>query len=303
MVYNQHSVSLIMVTRHRSPGRVLKGRLKLDKRYIQLYSLGGAMQQDFLGSLKRVAEIGFTGVEFAGGFYGGLTASELKAKLAELGLEPLSSHIPLNDVSGHLDYAAELGLRYIIVPMESFETYEQALALAKRLNEVGEACAARGIVLGYHNHRHEFLESPDGTLLETLIKNTCPDKVVFQLDVGWATCSGINCPEFIKKYAGRFALIHVKECAKVAGPEKMFNFGSLEIGENGRPIFPPELLAKFKEQNSWNVPSGEGIVDWPAVRDAALAQGAKAFIIEREFDYKGDIFACVTEDCAYLKSL
>jgi len=275
----------------------------LEKRYIQLYSIKDETATDFVGALKRVAEIGYTGVEFAMGNYGGLGAGELKKIMADLGLEPLSTHIMSDQVAGHTDYAAELGVKYIIDPMKSMDTYEDAIAFAKVLNDTGKICKDKGIRFGYHNHRHEYLESKDGTLMDTLLLNTDPDLVCFQLDVGWATCAGCDVPAFIKKYAGRFKMIHVKECAVVAGPEKVLDFSKFPKDENGHPQLPPEVIKQFQEQNKWNVAAGKGVIDWPAVRDAALTQGAEAFIVEREYDYAGDIFKCIAEDCAFLKSL
>ena len=53
-----------------------------------------------------------------------------------------------------------------------------------------------------------------------------------------------------------------------------------------------------------NCPTGEGIIDWQKICDTASANGAKAFIIEREYDYKGDdIFSCVAEDLAHMKTI
>ena len=238
----------------------------MEKRYLQLYSIKDETAKDFVSALKRVAEIGYTGVEFAGN-YGGMTASELKNFLAGLSLEPISAHIMSDQVAANLDYAAELGLKYIIDPMQNMETYEDAIAFAKVLNETGKLCKDKGIRFGYHNHAHEFKACKDGTLMDTLLINTDPDLVCFQLDVGWATVAGCDVPAFIKKYAGRFKLIHVKECSAVA--------------------------------------AGKGIISWPEVSAAALAQGTEAFIVEREdeHNYAGDIFKCVEEDCAYLKSL
>jgi sugar phosphate isomerase/epimerase len=275
----------------------------MEKRFIQLYSLKDELAKDFIGTLKRVAEIGYTGVEFAGGFYGGMSAAELKKTLSDFKLEALGSHIASAQVPGHLDYASELGVRYIIDPMAPLSNYEEALAFAEKLNDTGKICMERGIVFGYHNHRHEFLEGKDGYLLETLLLNTNPKWVCFQLDVGWAACAGVDVPVFLRKYAGRFKLIHVKECSTVAGAERMPDFSKFPKDANGRPQIPPEVISKFREQNKWNVPSGKGIIDWPAVRDASLAQGTEAFIVEREYDYAGDIFKCVEEDCSYLKSL
>ena len=275
----------------------------MDKRYLQLYSVRSEIEKDFTGTLKKVAEIGYTGVEFYGGVYGGLKVGELKKLMTDLNLEPLSSHLVCAQVPAELDYAVELGLKFIIDPMAGMKTDEDALAFTKKLNETGKLCKDAGITFGYHNHRHEFMPGKDGTLMDTLILNTDPDLVCFQLDVGWATCAACDVPAFLNKYAGRFKMIHVKECSTVAGAEAMPDFAAFPKDENGHPIIPPEVLKKWQEQNQWNVAAGKGVIDWPKVRDAANAQGNKAFIIEREYDYLGDIMKCVEEDCAYLKSL
>jgi len=276
----------------------------MDKRYIQLYSVKDEVAKDFVGTLKRLAEIGYTGLEFFGGVYGGLKAAELKKICADLGLEPLSSHIMSDMVPKQVEYAAELGLKYMIDPMKGMETEADALTFTKQLNEMGKLCKDHGISFGYHNHRHEFLPSKDGTLMETMILNTDPELVCYQLDVGWATCSGVDVPAFIAKYAGRIKMIHVKECAVVAGPEKAHDFSKFPKDENGRPQIPPEVIEQFRKENEWNVAAGKGVIDWPVVVKAAKDQGAEAFIVEREFDYLGnDIFKCVEEDCAFLKTL
>lgn len=275
----------------------------MEKRYIQLYSVKDEVDKDFVGTLKRIAQIGYTGVEFYGGVYGDLKAAELKKICADLNLETLSSHIMSDQVPNQIDYAVELGLKYLIDPMKNMETYEDALAFSKTLNETGKLCKSRGIKFGYHNHRHEFLECKDGTLMDTLIINTDPDLVCFQLDAGWATCAACDVPAFIKKYAGRFKMIHVKECSTVAGPEKVPDFSSFPKDANGHPIIPPETLKAWADQRAWNVATGKGVIDWKVIKDVAQSQGAEAFITEREYDYEGDIFKCIEADCAFLKTL
>ena len=275
----------------------------MDKKYIQLYSLKDVIADDFAGVLRRVKEMGYDGVEFAAGFYGGYEAGELKKLLAEIGLEALSSHIMTAAIPDHLEYAAELGIKYLIDPMAPINTYDEAIEWAKKFNEVGKLCAEKGIRFGYHNHRHEFLQGKDGYLLETLILNTDPDLVCFELDAGWTACAGADVVALIQKYPGRFKLIHLKECNHVAGAEPMPDFSKIPRDENGNIQIPPELLEKLLAQLKWNCPSGQGIIDWPAVRDAALGQGAEAFIVEREYNYADDIFKCVEEDLAFLAAL
>jgi len=272
----------------------------MEKRYIQLYSLKDETAKDFKAALKRVKDIGYTGVEFAGDF-GGLSAAELKAFLKEVGLEALGCHTRSDMIPGMLDYAAELGVKYLIDPMAMINSHEEALEWAAKFNEIGKLCADRGIQFGYHNHRHEFLQGKDGYLLETILLNTDPNLVCIELDVGWAACSGVDVVPFITKYADRIKLIHLKECNHVAGAEPFPDLSQYPRDENGRPQLPKEVIEAILAQLKWNAPSGKGIIDWAAVRDAATS--AEGYVVEREFDYAGDIWKCVEEDHAFIKSL
>ena len=67
---------------------------------LQLYSVREDMQKDFEGTLKKVKEMGYDGVEFAGLY--GKTAAEVKAICKEVGLVPISAHIPFVDMIKNL---------------------------------------------------------------------------------------------------------------------------------------------------------------------------------------------------------
>jgi len=270
---------------------------------LQLYSLKDVINSDFKGVLKQVKDIGYTGVEFASGNYGGLSAAELKSYLKEVGLDPISSHIQTAKIAEHVEYAKELGLRYLIDPMAPMGNREEALAFAEKLNLAGEICAKAGILFGYHNHRHEFVKDGGEYLFETLILNTDSSLVCFQLDVGWAACAGVDVPSFINKYPERFKLIHIKECGHVGGAEPLPDFSIYPKDENGRPQIPPEVIKKFQDEAKWNVKGGEGVIDWNVVVEAAAKNGATDFIVEREYDYAGDIFKCVKEDFDFVSKI
>ena len=64
---------------------------------VQLYSLRPHMEngENFLDILKKVKELGFDGVEFAG--FHGYSAEELKKVLDELGLVAVGAHMGLDD--------------------------------------------------------------------------------------------------------------------------------------------------------------------------------------------------------------
>jgi sugar phosphate isomerase/epimerase len=68
---------------------------------VQLYTLREETEKDFAGTLKKVAEIGYKGVEFAG--FGDYKASELKGILENLGLKPVGAHIGIEELKNNLD--------------------------------------------------------------------------------------------------------------------------------------------------------------------------------------------------------
>ena len=60
---------------------------------LQLYTLREAAAQDYEGVVRKVAEIGYKGVEPAG--FPGTTAEAAKKLYDDLGLEVTSAHLPL----------------------------------------------------------------------------------------------------------------------------------------------------------------------------------------------------------------
>ena len=59
---------------------------------VQLYSVRDAAAADFYGTLKQIKEMGYDGVEFAG--LHGAKPADVKAWCEEIGLNPISAHVP-----------------------------------------------------------------------------------------------------------------------------------------------------------------------------------------------------------------
>lgn len=108
---------------------------------LQLYTVRDETARDFAGTLRRVAEIGYPAVEFAG--YGGLTAEQMTALLAETGLQAASTHVGLanleQDLEQAISYCLAIGCSYLVVPWLAPElrTAGGMRALATRFNEMG----------------------------------------------------------------------------------------------------------------------------------------------------------------------
>jgi sugar phosphate isomerase/epimerase len=199
---------------------------------IQMYTLREESEKDFVGTLKKVAEIGYQGVEFAG--YYDMSAKELKKVIDGLGLTAASSHIPLevlkNDLSKVITYQKEIGSSKIVCPFLAPElrTEEGYSELIRTLNDIGKECSKEGLTLCYHNHDFELERLSSGkTALETIFDETNPEWVKAEFDIYWLTRAGENPVDWMKRYHDRTPLVHLKDMT--TDGEKFF----AELGTGG----------------------------------------------------------------------
>nr|WP_236838928.1 sugar phosphate isomerase/epimerase [Caldalkalibacillus salinus] len=183
---------------------------------LQLYTLRKECEQDFIGTLEKVATLGFEGVEFAG--YYDLEAQTLKSVLEHLGMQAVASHIPLHELEKNLDkviaYQHVIGSRRMVCPYlpSDRRTEEDYRQLVDLLNRIGETCDREGITFCYHNHDFELRRLSDNrTALDMLLDETNPAYVHAELDIFWLKRAGHDPVQWIKKYQGRTPLIHLKD--------------------------------------------------------------------------------------------
>lgn len=180
---------------------------------LQLYTLREEMQKDFAGTLRKVAEIGYSGVEFAG--FGGMKVYELKALLENLGLKPVGAHIGIDELRNNLNevisYNIELGNRYIVCPWASYKDKEDFINMAMELDKIGAKLENMGLQLCYHNHAHEFVRFDGVYGLDILYRDTTINTLMAEIDTYWVAYAGVNPIEYMKKYEGRTPLIHIKD--------------------------------------------------------------------------------------------
>jgi len=229
---------------------------------LQLYTLGGTIDEDVPGTLKKVAEIGYKDLESAfsvkGGYYG-MTSKEFANLTKNLGLSWVSHHVggtpfkmppggfkvaagmdttrlhqmrnmpPMKNLRDNyqqvIDEVAEGGLKYLVcasIPLSTSEEINQAVDI---LGKSGEAAKKAGITLCYHNHTHEF-EKVDGKIPYDKLLLISPDILKMELDLGWASAAGMDPVELFKKSPGRYPLWHVKD---IITAQKM----PTEIGNGG----------------------------------------------------------------------
>ena len=185
---------------------------------LELYTVRDETRRDFAGTLRRVAQIGYAGVEFAG--YGNLTSQEMSALLAETRLRAVATHLGLDALQGpQLDasirYCLDIGCSTIVLPSlaNEWRTREGMQALAPRLNAIGQRCLEHGIIFGYHNHDFEFSQVDGVYLFDYLLQATDPSLVKIELDVYWVAYAGVDPVSYLQTLADRVELIHLKDMA------------------------------------------------------------------------------------------
>ncbi|MBQ8185205.1 MAG: sugar phosphate isomerase/epimerase [Lachnospiraceae bacterium] len=249
--------------------------MKWDRIALQLYSVRDEMKADFYGTLKKVKEMGYTGVEFAG--LHGHDPLEVKQMCEELGLERVSAHVDLELFLSELEETVEcyrkLGVPYVTVPFLDVEYRpgkEAFLSIPDSLKKIGEAVKKAGMTLQYHNHDFEFLKIEDDIYgLDYLYREVSPELLQTQLDTCWIKVTGEDPVEYLKKYAGRIPTVHLKD---FVGRRTNNMYGLL-----GKEEVKAESTEKFGFR-----PLGKGVQDFPAVVAAGIENGAKWFIVEQD---------------------
>jgi sugar phosphate isomerase/epimerase len=215
---------------------------------IQLYSVRDEMKKDPLGTLKKVAEIGYKNVEHAnyveGKFYG-YSPMEFRKILDDLGLSMPSGHTVMggqhydavkNDFTDvwkkTIEDAAFMGQKYVVSPwldVSLRKNFDDCKRFMEVFNKSGELCKKSGMKFGYHNHDFEFsLRLTSVKVYDIILQNTDPNLVTQQLDIGNMYNGGGRAVELLKQYPGRFELMHVKD--EIKGDKELYESTILGTG-------------------------------------------------------------------------
>lgn len=240
---------------------------------LQFYTIRDAFSADPMGTLERVAQIGYPGIEIGG--YGNQNLDQLTAKIEELGLVVTGAHVGIDalqdDFGGVAKENHALGNTNIIIPWSdtkyrgSLETLQQTGAM---LEGLAQKALDEGFTLSYHNHDFELSEQYDGKTALEIIFEAAPQYLQSELDVYWIKKGGCDPVEFINKFANRLALLHVKD------------------------MMPDESFGAV----------GEGILDWPAIFAAAAQTGVMHYVVEQDV-CPGDPFDSIATSLANLKKM
>ena len=265
---------------------------------LQLYTVRGDMEKDFKGTLQKVKELGYDGVEFAGLFDN--TPEQVKAMCAEIGLNPISAHVPLADMLADVDkviadYKA-IGCEYIVVPYVTEERRpggELFKQMVEEIRTIGQKCKEAGLVLLYHNHDFEFAKTETGEFgLDYLYANVPADLLQTELDQCWVKYAGQDPVAYLQKYEGRSPVVHLKDYY-ASGEQKEDPYALIGLNEGEK-----------KENTAFEFrPLGYGVQDIPAIIEASKKAGSKWLIVEQDQPSMGKTpMECAAMSMEYLKN-
>ena len=250
---------------------------------LQIYSVRDYASKDLEGTLMKVKEMGYDYVEPESLY--GRTAEEYKAILDRCGLTAACIHATyaemLDDRYKVIADCKTFGVSYVAIPYlgegdrplgANFES------VLKNLGELGRTFAENGITLLYHNHDFEFVRMPDGSYgFDFMYGAVAPEYLQSEMDVCWVNVGGADPIAYLKKYANRCPVVHLKD---FTGEKKADGGGDFEF----RPV-------------------GYGRQDIPSVLTAAIESGAKYLVVEQDGWGDQTSLEAAAMSRGYLKSL
>ena len=227
---------------------------------VQLYMLRRQAMTDLAGVFRAIHDANFAQVELYPIAYDH-PAPELRRMVEDAGLGAVAGHFDYPGLEGKLDYAQQLGLKYLVCPMiprdqwTSLAGFGQAADL---FNRVGKQLQARGMEFVFHNHDYEFRPLEGSTGFNYLMQHTDPALVKLEFDLYWLTQAGQDPLAMMKTHADRLRLIHLKD--RLAGAVTSYT---------------PDAPQYFTEL-------GQGTIPWRSLLLQAHAQGIKYAFVDQD---------------------
>lgn len=183
---------------------------------IQLYSVKNSLEKDFEGTLEKLSDSGYDGVEFCGN-YGSMSGDELNELLGRLGLDAVSAHIGLDELEDdekfkkHTDILKKIGCMYIVNSYVDLKSAHEAVQYGQRLEKMAEKCAKNGFLFAHHNHGSEIERKDENGVSYFDIMMSQTELTLVEFDIFWLRHAGADIEQYLRQYGGKINLIHLKQ--------------------------------------------------------------------------------------------
>lgn len=262
---------------------------------LQVYSVRDFAEKDLKGTLAKIKEMGYDGVQFAGLYNN--DPMQVKAWCEELGLAPMSAHVSvpfLRDTPEKLEIYAAMGCQYIALASPDYDMMpwtDRAEELYDLLRRSGERCNELGMKFSYHNHDLDMRPMNGTTALDLIYDNVDPRLLQTELDVCWVYTAGHDPVLYINKYRDRADIIHLKD-SNGRYREHYYNWHGGDYAQIKK------TLGEFAFR-----PVGHGMLSFPAILQAIEKTDIEWLIVEQDAPNDGmTSLECAAKSVAYLRS-
>jgi sugar phosphate isomerase/epimerase len=209
----------------------------------QTYPVRGLIAQDFVGTLKQLADAGFQAIELCSpvgyddcGFaaIAKYKGSALRKIFGDLGLTCVGSHFKMDelreDLPARIAWAKDVGVTQMIVPTLNGPpnpTIDDVKRAAEEFNKMGEQSAQAGIQQGLHNEDFELTTIDGRRTYDILLELLAPELVKFQFQCSTIS-RGYDAAEYFTKYPNHFLSMHVQDWSPETGKLMAVGQGSLD---------------------------------------------------------------------------
>jgi sugar phosphate isomerase/epimerase len=184
---------------------------------VQLYSVRDDLSKDYAGTLRKIAAMGYRGVETAGLPPKHMSARDVARLMSDLDMQIVASHAPLplrENLGATLDMLEGFGCKQVVCawldPHQYFQDADQVRRACDLLNEANVEFRKRGLTLHYHNHWFELAQIEGRPALLTMLDHLDPS-VQIELDIYWVQTGQADALALLKALGGRSTLLHIKD--------------------------------------------------------------------------------------------
>lgn len=180
---------------------------------VQLYTLRN-LDESLPETIRRVAELPFDGVQFAG--FGDASPEALRDVLDETGLETAGAHVGIGEIEDDTGSVVSeyrtVGCSELVVPSydsEAFDSADGAREAGRRVAAAGDRLADDDMGIHYHNHTFEFTSIDGATAFDAFAD--AATGVGLEIDTGLANHAGVDPVDLLERYGDRVTLVHLTD--------------------------------------------------------------------------------------------
>lgn len=265
--------------------------MKKGKIGVQMMMLKGQIiEHDMYAVLKKLHDMGFSAVEVSQIDMTPDTIAQMQRAQKELGMEIAAMSCGVDDLSPGYPYPGDTLahnfdkivadckavhcpiLRIGMLPMSHATSPEKMMEMGQIMESYALRLKEHGIDLYYHAHTFEFHRWNGKPILTHMMENTTA--LGFELDSHWMWRGGVDPVAYLRLFAGRVRMQHLKD----------YRIGMIPEGfemKKGLDVFG--MLEQFAEV-------GEGCLDMKSIIDTGLESGSEYFMIEQDMTYGRDVY-------------